>query len=219
MIEATKYNVLPLDDRFAERANATLAGRPQLVQGNRQLLFGGMGRLTEVSIIDYKNASHAITAELEVPPGGADGVIIAVGGSIGGWALYAKAGQLRYVYNFFGINTTIVEGQAIPSGNHQVRMELTYDGGGIAKGGGVDLYLDGSKAGEGRIEQTEPFIFSADETCDIGFESGTTVSGDYSSNRFSGEVNWVQIDVGDDANDLDHFINRQERLKVVMALH
>ena len=219
LIEASKYNVLPLDDRFAERANATLAGRPQLVQGNRQLLFGGMGRLTEGSIIDYKNASHAITAELEVPPGGADGVIIAVGGSIGGWALYAKVGQLRYVYNFFGINTTIVEGQAIPSGNHQVRLEFTYDGGGIAKGGGVHLYLDGSKVGEGRIEQTEPFIFSADETCDIGFESGTTVSSDYSSNCFSGEVNWVQIDVGDDANDLDHFINRQERLKVVMALH
>ncbi len=219
LIEATKYNVLPLDDRFAERANATLAGRPQLAKGKRQLLFGGMGRLSEGSIIDYKNASHAITAELEVPAKGADGVIVAVGGSIGGWALYAKAGQLRYAYNFFGLTTTIVEGQPIPPGRHQVRVEFAYDGNGIAKGGGLSLYLDGNKVGEGRIEQTEPFVFSADETLDIGFESGSSVTTDYSSNRFNGEVNWVQIDVGDDANDLDHFLNHQERLKIAMALH
>jgi arylsulfatase len=219
LIEASKYNVLPLDDRFAERANATLAGRPQLAKGKRQLLFGGMGRLSEGSIIDYKNASHAITAELEVPAKGADGVIVAVGGSIGGWSLYAKAGQLRYAYNFFGLHTTIVEGQSIPPGHHQVRVEFAYDGHGIAKGGGLSLYLDGNKVGEGRIEQTEPFIFSADETLDIGFESGSSVTSDYSSNRFSGEVNWVQIDVGEDANDLDHFLTRQERLKIAMALH
>jgi arylsulfatase len=218
LIEAVKYNVLPLDDRFAERDNATLAGRPQLVKGKRQLLFGGMGRLTEGSIVDYKNASHAVTAELEVPEGGAEGVIIAVGGSIGGWALYAKAGQLRYVYNFFGLTTTIVEGGMIPAGVHQVRMEFTYDGGGIAKGGGVSLYVDGSKVGEGRIEQTEPFVFSADETCDIGYESGSLVCTDYGRNHFNGEVNWVEIDVGEDANDSDHFISREERLRVAMAL-
>jgi len=219
LIEATKYNVLPLDDRFAERANATLAGRPQLAKGKRQLLFGGMGRLSEGSIIDYKNASHAITAELEVPAKGADGVIVAVGGSIGGWALYAKAGQLCYAYNFFGLTTTIVEGQAIPPGRHQVRVEFAYDGKGIAKGGGLSLYLDWNKVGEGRIDQTEPFVFSADETLDIGFESGSCVTTDYSSNRFNGEVNWVQIDVGEDANDLDHFLNHQQRLKIAMALH
>ncbi len=218
LIEAVKYNVLPLDDRFAERANATLAGRPQLVQGKRQLLFGGMGRLTEGSIVDYKNASHAVTAELEVPESGAEGVIIAVGGSIGGWALYAKAGQLRYVYNFFGLTTTIVEGGVIPAGRHQVRMEFAYDGGGIAKGGGVSLYVGGSKVGEGRIEQTEPFVFSADETCDIGYESGSFVSTDYGRNHFNGDVNWVEIDVGDDANDSDHFISREERLRVAMGL-
>jgi hypothetical protein len=102
---------------------------------------------------------------------------------------------------------------------HQVRVEFAYDGNGIAKGGGLSLYLDGNKVGEGRIEQTEPFVFSADETLDIGFESGSSVTSDYSSNRFIGEVNWVQIDVGEDANDLDHFLNHQERLKIAMALH
>ena len=102
---------------------------------------------------------------------------------------------------------------------HQVRVEFAYDGNGIAKGGGLSLYLDGNKVGEGRIEQTEQFVFSADETLDIGFESGSSVTSDYSSNRFNGEVNWVQIDVGEDANDLDHFLNHQERLKIAMALH
>ena len=95
LIEAVKYNVLPLDDRFAERANPDIAGRPQLIKGTRQLLFGGMGRLTENSIINYKNKSHAVTAEIVVPPSGAEGVIVAVGGIIGGWSLYAKGGRLR----------------------------------------------------------------------------------------------------------------------------
>src|SRR6185503_755225 len=76
LIEATKYNVLPLDDRRVERFNADLAGRPQLVRGNRQLLFGGMGRLTENSIVNYKNKNHAVTAELVVPDNGAEGVIV-----------------------------------------------------------------------------------------------------------------------------------------------
>ena len=93
LIEATKYNVLPLDDRVAERLNPDIAGRPRLVQGDRQLLFGGMGRLTESSIVNIKNKSHAVTAEIVVPEGGAQGVIIAQGGSIGGWSLYLKDGK------------------------------------------------------------------------------------------------------------------------------
>ena len=140
LIEAVKYNVLPLDDRFAERANAEIAGRPQTVKGNRQLLFGGMGRLTEASILNIKNKSHAITAEIVVPESGADGVIVAMGGMIGGWSLYAKGGRLKYCYNFFGLERYVTEGDAlIGPGTHQVRMEFTYDGGGIAKGGAVAM--------------------------------------------------------------------------------
>ena len=172
LIEAVKYNVLPLDDRFAERANPDLAGRPQLIKGNRQLLFGGMGRLTESSIVNYKNKSHAVTAEVVVPPSGAEGVIIAVGGIIGGWSLYAKDGKLKYHYNFYGLNRYTVEGTSkIPPGTHQVRMEFEYDGGGLAKGGTVTLYVDGKKVGEGRVDQTEPMVFSADETCDVGLRA------------------------------------------------
>ncbi|HEX7879568.1 MAG TPA: arylsulfatase [Candidatus Eisenbacteria bacterium] len=219
LIEAVKYNVVPLDDRFAERANADLAGRPQLVRGNRQLLFGGMGRLSESSIVNMKNKSHAVTAEIEVPEKGAQGVIVAQGGMIGGWSLYAKDGKPKYCYNYFGLNRYVVEGSTtIPSGKHQLRMEFTYDGGGLGKGGLATLYLDGKKVGEGRIDQTQAFVFSADETCDIGDEFGSPVTTDYPAHKkFSGEVNWVQLDVDKDAEDPDHYITPEERLRVIMA--
>jgi arylsulfatase len=102
LIEATKYNVLPLDDRGIERALPEVAGRPTLVQGDRQLLYGGMGRLSENSVVSIKNKSHAITAEIVVPEGGAQGVIVAQGGSIGGWSLYLKDEKPRYCYNLLG---------------------------------------------------------------------------------------------------------------------
>jgi len=221
LIEAVKYNVLPLDDRFVERANPELAGRPQLVKGTRQLLFGGMGRLSESSIVNFKNKSHAVTAEVVVPQSGAEGVIIAQGGVTGGWSLYAKDGKLKYCYNFYGLNRYTIEGTSkTPAGKHQVRMEFKYDGGGLAKGGTVTLFVDGKKAGEGRVDQTEPMVFSADETCDVGFEAGSPVTYDYPARgtKFSGEVNWVEIDVDKDAEDLDHLISPEERLRVAMAI-
>ena len=221
LIEAVRYNVLPLDDRFAERGNPGLAGRPELLKGNRQLLFGGMSRLTEGSILNTKNKSYAITAEVVVPESGAEGVIIALGGTTGGWSLYAKDGKPKYCYNFYGIQRTYIEGQKeIPAGQHQVRMEFDYDGGGLAKGGLATLYLDGEKIGEGRVEHTEPILFSADETCDLGYEAGSPVSEDYGprGNEFTGEVNWVEIDLGEDAQDADHYIDPEERLRVYMAI-
>jgi hypothetical protein len=200
LIEATKYNVLPLDDRFAERANPEIAGRPQLITGTRQILFGGMGRLTENSVINTKNKSHAVTAEVVVPPAGAEGVIVAMGGITGGWSLYAREGKPKYCYNFYGIDRyTIDSSSTIAEGVHQVRMEFNYDGGGLAKGGKVTLYLDGEQVGEGRVDRTEPILFSA-------------------TNRFSGEVTWVEIDLGEDAEDNDHLISPAERLRVAMAI-
>jgi len=219
LIEAVKHNVLPLDDRFAERANPDIAGRPQLVVGTRQMLFGGMGRLSESSIVNIKNKTHAVTAEVVVPESGASGVIIAQGGLTGGWSLYAKDGKAKYCYNFYGVYRYTIEGaSAIPAGTHQVRMEFTYDGGGLARGGGVILYVDGAKVGEGRVEQTEPMVFSADETCDVGDDFGSPVTYDYpAAKKFSGEVNWVEIDLGKDSIDLDHLISPEERLRFAMG--
>jgi arylsulfatase A-like enzyme len=218
--QARKYNVLPLDDRRVERFNAETAGRPSLVKGTSQLLFSGMGRLTESSLLNIKNKSHAVTAEIVVPDGGANGVIVAQGGAFGGWSLYLHEGRPKYCYSFFGVTRFTVEGDApVPAGEHQVRMEFAYDGGGLAKGGTVTLYVDGQSVAEGRIEHTQPLVFSADETADVGNETGTTVSDDYDaeSSRFTGTINWVQIDLGDGAEDADHLISPEERLRVAMA--
>jgi arylsulfatase len=222
LIEAVKHNVLPLDDRFAERANPDSAGRPELIKGARQVLFGGMGRLTESSILNMKNKSCSVTAEVVVSPSGAaEGVIIAQGGITGGWALYVKEGKPRYCYNFYGLDRYTIEGTSkIPPGTHQVRMEFEYDGGGLGKGGTARLFLDAKKIGEGRVDQTEPFIFSADETCDVGVGAGSPVTGDYpkTGTKFTGEVTWVELAVGKEAKDVDHLISPEERLRVAMAL-
>jgi arylsulfatase A-like enzyme len=219
LIEASKYNVLPLDDRRVERFNADLAGRPTLVRGERQLLYGGMGRLTENSVVSIKNKSHAVTADIVVPQGGAEGVIIAQGGSIGGWSLYLKGGKPRYCYNLLGIQRFYVDSDTkVPEGTHQVRMEFDYEGGGLGKGGDVTLYLDGAKVGEGKVAATAAIIFSADDTCDVGEENGALVADDYPApNTFTGEVNWVEIDVGKAAEDADHLIDPDELVRVAMA--
>jgi hypothetical protein len=220
MEEARKYNVLPLDDRRAERFNSDLAGRPVLITGNSQLLFAGMGRLSESSVLNLKNKSHSVTAELTVPDGGAQGVIVAQGGEFAGWSLYLKNGRPKFSYNLFGLQRFDIEGEAeIPSGTHQVRMEFAYDGGGLGKGATVSLYLDGAKAGEGRVEGTVPMVFSADETCDVGSDTASPVSDDYTpeSSRFTGTIEWVQIDIDEAAEDVDHLISDEERLKIAMA--
>jgi len=219
LIEAAKYNVLPLDDRRFERFNADLAGRPQLIRGSSQQFFGGMGRLTENSLLVVKNKSHAVTAAVLVPDDGARGTIIAQGGAFGGWSLYAKDGRLAYCYNLFGLRRFKVEAATpIPAGEHQVRMEFTYDGGGLGKGGDVALFVDGDPVGAGRVDATVPVVFSADETADIGSDTGTPVSDDYDGNgAFHGRVRWVQLDVDKAADDLDHLITPDERLRIAMA--
>ena len=172
--------MLPIDDRTAERLNPDIAGRPTLIRGNSQLLFAGMGRLSESSVVSIKNKSFSVTAEVQVPDGGASGVIIAQGGRFGGWSVYVDAGTAKFVYNVLGIqHFTIAADRPIPEGTHQVRMEFAYDGGGLAKGGDVTLYYDGEAVGSGRVGATQPLIFSADETTDVGYESGTAVSPDY----------------------------------------
>jgi arylsulfatase A-like enzyme len=220
MEEARKYNVLPLDDRRVERFDSGLAGRPVLIEGDSQLLFGGMGRLTEHAVLNVKNKSHSVTAQVTIPDRPAEGVIVAQGGAFAGWSLYVKDGRPTYCYNLFGLRRFTVGGEAeIPPGSHQVRMEFAYDGGGLGKGGTATLYLDGERTGEGRIEATVPLIFSADETCDVGSDTSSPVSDDYTSatSRFTGTVDWVQLDISAAAEDLDHLITADERLKIAMT--
>jgi len=219
-LEGMKYNVFPLDDRKAERANPDIAGRPAVVRGTTQLLFPGMRRIQENTVINTKNKSHSVTAQIEVPESGAKGVIIAQGGRFGGWSLYAHEGKLKYFYNFLGmVHSEVTATSKLPAGKHQARMEFTYDGGGIGKGATVALYVDGKKVGEGRIERTTALFFSMDETTEVGCDSGEPVSEDYGprGNDFNGKVNWVQIDIDAAAKDVDHLIGAEERFMVAVA--
>jgi arylsulfatase A-like enzyme len=220
LIEAVRYGALPLDDRRVERFDSRMAGRPMLVKGNSQILYGGMKRVSENSMIVVKNRSHSVTAQLVIPDGGAEGVIIAQGGAFGGWSLYLKEGRPTYCYNLLGVARFKVGGdERLEVGERQVRMEFAYDGGGLGKGGDVTLYVDGAEVGGGRVEGTMPLLFSGDETTDLGTDTGTPVSDDYISAdcAFTGEVEWVQVDVDEAAEDPDHLITPEERLRVALA--
>jgi arylsulfatase len=220
LIEATRYKVLPLDDRITEKMNPDTAGRPVIVGGTSQLLFAGMGRLSENCVLSIKNKSHAVTAEIVVPTSGAEGVIIAQGANIGGWSLYAKRGKLKYCYNVVGVHHYFIESAGpLPAGDHQVRMEFAYEGGGLGKGGKVTLFVDGRPVGEGRVPLTQPMVFSADDGCDVGEDTGAPVSPDYGphGNAFNGFVKGVLLETGQGAENADHLISVEDVLRVAMA--
>ncbi|MGZ9274321.1 MAG: arylsulfatase, partial [Nitrospira sp.] len=194
------------------------AGRPVLIKGNTQVLFGGMGRLTENCVLNLKNKSHSVTAEITVPEGGAEGVIISQGANIGGWTLYAKDGKLKYCYNFGGFKYFIIEGSTpLPAGEHQVRMEFQYAGGGLGKGGKVSLYADGTKIGEGDVGATLAMIFSADDGCDVGEDSGAPVSPEYpaGNNAFNGKVKGVQLSIRE--GEEGHLVDPEAALRMALA--
>jgi len=218
LIEAVEHQVLPLDDRRIERFNSDLAGRPALPKGQSQILFGGMGRLTENTVLNLKNKSYSVTADIEVPEVDANGVIVAQGGAFGGWALYLKNGIPTHCYNLLGLSRVKATGpDPLTPGNHQVRVEFAYDGDGLAKGADTSLFVDGIQVGASRQEASIPMLFSGDETLDVGVDHGTSVSDDYSpdTSQFSGVVNWIQLDQGSD--DQSHLISPEDRLTVAMV--
>lgn len=220
IIEATRYKVLPIDDRMLEKINPDTAGRPTLIKGKTQLLFNGMGHLSENCVLNLKNKSHSVTAQIIVPDGGAEGVIISQGANIGGWSLYAKDGKLKYCYNWGGFQLFMVETSTpIPAGEHQVRMEFAYDGGGLGKGGNVTLFTDGQQVGQGRVDATLAMIFSADDGCDVGKDTGAPVSTDYGSrgNEFNGEVKGVLLSIEEATEDPDHMVDPEVAIQMAMA--
>jgi arylsulfatase A-like enzyme len=199
MQEAIKYRALPIDDRVVERVNAALAGRPDLMGDRTSLtLSAGMGSMSENVFINIKNRSLSITAEVEIPAGGADGVILAQGGRFGGWSLYLKDGKPTYAYNFIGLEEyKVAAAHPVAAGKAVIRMAFDYDGGGVGKGGMATLLVDGEKVASGRIERTQAMIFSADETANVGVDDATPVTADYPErdNAFTGEIYKVTVDV------------------------
>src|SRR6266446_7259571 len=199
MEEAVNNQVLPLDDRLLERLNATLVGRPDLMAGRTSLtVYEGMVGMTENVFINTKNRSHSITAEVQIPNGEANGVLIAQAGRFGGWSLYVKDGKPMYAYNFLGLSSSKVAAPGpLPEGKATIRYEFAYDGGGLGKGGTGTILVNGEKVAEGKIEHTQAFAFSADEGADVGLDSETAVSDDYKEgdNKFTGKIRKVVIEV------------------------
>ncbi len=181
MSEAEKYNALPIDDRVIARMNPALAGRPDLLGDRTSLtLYDGMDGMLENTFMNVKNRSKTITAELEIPDGGANGVILTQGGRFGGWCLYMKDGKPVYTYNFLGLERfTVAAPTAVPAGAASVVVDFVYDGKkkeDIGKGGNVTISVNGKTVAEGRVEKTQPLIFSADETADVGLDNQTPVA-------------------------------------------
>jgi arylsulfatase len=197
--EASKYRVLPIDDRVFERMNAASAGRPDLMEGRTSLtLSSGMVGMSENVFINIKNRSLSITADVVIPDGGANGVILAQGGRFGGWSLYLADGKPTYCYDFVGLQVfKVAAPQAVAAGKATIRMNFDYDGGGIGKGGMVTLLVNGEKVASGRVERTQAMIFSADETAGVGVDDATPVSTDYKQydNAFTGKILKVTVDV------------------------
>jgi hypothetical protein len=190
-----------------------------LARGTSQVLANGMGDLNENGLINVKNKSHSITAQVVVPKGiTPSGVILSQGGIAGGWMLYVKDGKPTYLYNFVGLRQTVIEStQALAAGTHQVRMEFVYDGGGLAKGGTVTLYVDGEAVGNGRLEQTVPMVFSGDETSDVGVKRGSPMTPEMTPGKtaFNGTVKVVVIETAGETT--DHLLDREQVLNMIMA--
>ncbi len=196
--EAVKYSVLPLDDRTLERLNPALVGRPDLMAGRTSLtVFQGMTGMSENAFINTKNRSHTITAEVEIPKGGADGAILAQAGRFGGWSLYVQDGKPAYTYNWLGLDQyTVAASEALPAGKATIRYEFTYDGGGPGKGGTGTLFVNGKSVAAGQIEQTQCCAFSADEGADVGADEGTPVTEAYTvPAKFTGKIAKVTIEL------------------------
>ena len=198
--EAIKYDVLPLDDRVYERFNAAIAGRPDLMGDRTSLtVYPGMNMITENTFINVKNRSHVITAEVEIPEQGAEGVILAQGGRFAGWSLYMKDGKVSYVHNWVGKERyTITSPEPVTSGKATIRYEFNYQSGDRpGMGGKGTISVNGQQVAEGQIGNTTPFLFSADETADVGMDLATPVTEEYAEgdNNFTGTIEKITIEV------------------------
>jgi arylsulfatase A-like enzyme len=195
--EAGKYNVLPLDDRFQERALA----RAVLEKKTSYTYYPGAVRIPEGSAPHTSNRSYTITAEVEIPSSGAEGPICAIGGSSSGWSLYIKDRHLVYCYNRLSKRIYIRSTKEVPTGK-KVKLRYQFEKTGQEKfgAGGIGrLYIDGEKVGEGQIPRTVKFRYSLDESFDIGLDSASAVSEEYKSRaEFTGRIEKVVIDLVDE---------------------
>lgn len=188
MSVAEKYHVLPIDDRLLERTNADLVGRPTVMEGRNSVTYGpGMKGMGTDIFIATPGKSYTMTADIDVQPG-ANGVIVCQGGRFGGFSFFLNGGKPTFVYNYLGREKyTVASSQALGPGKHTIVYEFKSDGG-PGKGGIGTITIDGNKVGEGRIEKTQPGIFSVDDLADVGTDDGTPVTEYTGSKKFQGTL-------------------------------
>jgi arylsulfatase len=212
LIEAVKFNVLPLDSSFADRADP--ATRPNILRGQTDFTYyPGMIRIPEANSPDVHNKSFHVTASVDIPEGGADGVLVTQGGRFGGWSLVVIDGKPMFAYAYTNQDgatypkqnadkTRIAGNEKLAPGKHTIAFDFKYDGGGLGKGGLGTLLVDGEKVAEARIERTSPVgKFTLDESFDVGQDTGTPVIDDYDAKmpfKFTGKIGEVEIKLGRD---------------------
>jgi arylsulfatase len=199
--EAKKYNVYPLDSSLAERLDPAI--RPSLTRGRTVFTYyPGMVRIPEATAPDVKNKSFSITADIEIPEGGASGVLATQGGRFGGWGLLLLDGTPMFVHAFSNQEQhkyRVAANQKLSPGKHVVRFDFKYDGGGLGKGGTGTLLVDGQQVAQGHLERTVRIRFSLDETFDVGEDTGTSVVEEYAAQlpyKFTGTLAKLTIDLG-----------------------
>jgi arylsulfatase len=200
LVEARKYDVLPLDNSKVQRLDTT--NRPSLTRGRNVFsYYPGAVRIPEGAAPDVKNKSFQIAASVDIPKGGAEGMLLTQGGRFAGWGLYVLGGKPTFCYNLAGVERYCVTGKnAIPAGKHNIEMDFAYDGPGLGKGGTATLLVDGKAVGEGKLSRTLAFRMSLDETLDCGEDTGTPITEDYQVPfRFTGTIDRVAVRLGDAA--------------------
>lgn len=195
MKEGERYHVLPIDDRLLERTDAKAVGRPTIMDGRTSVTFGsGMKGMGVDVFISTRNTSYTITADVDVSANG-NGTIVCQGGRFGGFSFYIKNGKPMFTYNYLGLQSyTVASTQALKPGKHTLVYDFKYDSGGLGKGGMGTITVDGNKAAEGRIEKTQPGIFSVDDLADVGTDDGTHVANYGPSAKFNGKLGKVTIE-------------------------
>jgi arylsulfatase len=194
MKEAEKYHVLPIDDRLLERTSAELMGRPTVMGKRTSATYGeGMRGMGVDIFIDLRNKSYTITADVEVKANG-NGVIVCQGGRFGGLSFYMKDGKPSFSYNTLGLESShIVATQTLMPGKYTLVYDFKFDGA-PGKGGIGTITANGSKIAEGRINRTQPGIFSVDDLADVGVDDGTHVADYGASSKFNGKIMRVLIE-------------------------
>src|SRR6266513_713254 len=196
--EAARHDVLPLDWRSVERLSEQITGRPSLASGRKTFIYNTpLVALPEGSAPDLKNKSFTITAEVEIPSDGGDGMIFTQGGITAGWGFYLLKGKLVGLHNYIGLERyRAVSTENVPAGKTTLTFDFKYDGGGMGKGGTITLLANGKKIGEVRVDKTAGFKYSLYEGQDIGEDSGSPVDFDYKPPfKFNGQIEKVTVEL------------------------